>query len=110
MLIDNSIMKAFGAKLDWAAERLSSRNSNITLPANGTKNITPQCCSVVKQKSNTAIPVFVPNKYVVPPEHEAVIRVFNTSRPRLDMLALIELIITTVDTVENATQMIPSSF
>ena len=69
MLIDSSIMKAFGAKLDWAAERLS----NITTPAIYTKNpIRSQTCSVITQNSDTAIPVFVPinNKNVVPAEHE----------------------------------------
>ena len=34
MIIDNnSIMKAFDAKLDWAAGGLSFRDSNITIPA-----------------------------------------------------------------------------
>ena len=32
MLIDNIIVKAFGAKPDWAAERLSVKDSNITIP------------------------------------------------------------------------------
>ena len=32
MLIDNSIMKAFGAKLDWAAERLSFQGIKVTIP------------------------------------------------------------------------------
>ena len=32
MLVDNSIMKAFGAKLDWATERLSFRDSGIVIP------------------------------------------------------------------------------
>ena len=32
MLIDTNVMKAFGAKLDWAAERLSLKDSNITIP------------------------------------------------------------------------------
>ena len=37
MLIDKIIMKAFGAKLHWAAERLSFKDSNITIPATHTR-------------------------------------------------------------------------
>ena len=33
MLIDNSIMKAFGTKLDLGDERLSFQDSNVTIPA-----------------------------------------------------------------------------
>ena len=33
MLIDNSIMKSFGAKLDWTTERLYFQDSSDTIPA-----------------------------------------------------------------------------
>ena len=104
MLIDNSIMKAFGAKLDWAAERLSLRDINTTLPANGTKKHKVPVLFCSHAAIRHSYPCVFPNKYVVPPEHEAVVRVFNTSRPQLDTLALIELKITTVETVKNTTQ------
>ena len=53
MLLDNSIMKAFGAKLDWAAERLSFQNNNITIPATHMKKlIRSKYCSVITQDSD----------------------------------------------------------
>ena len=39
MPIDDNIMKVFGAKLDWAAERLSFRDSNIVISAMDTKKL-----------------------------------------------------------------------
>ena len=54
MLIDNSIMKAFGAKLDWAAERLSYRESNVIIPASHTtRPIRSKYLSVITQGSDT---------------------------------------------------------
>ena len=54
MLIDNSIMKAFEAKLDWAAERLFFKDSNITIPAIHTRQpIRSKYCSVITQDSDT---------------------------------------------------------
>ena len=44
MVVNNSIVKAFGAKLDWAAERLSFKYSEITIPAIHT--ISSKYCSV----------------------------------------------------------------
>ena len=104
MLIDNSTIKVFGVKLDWAAERLSFRDSSITIPAIHTKIIRSKYCSVITQKSDTAIPVFVPNKYTVLPEHEAHIRVFSTARPQTDMLALVEPKVATADTTKDIPQ------
>ena len=37
MLIDNNIMKSFRTKLDWAAERLSFQDSNVTIPVTHTR-------------------------------------------------------------------------
>ena len=64
MLIDDSIMKeVFGAKLDWAAERLSFSDSNVTVPAIHTrKPIRSKNCSVITQNFDTATPVLVRNK------------------------------------------------
>ena len=106
MLIDNSIMKAFGAKLDWAAERLSFQDTNITIPATHTRRpIRSKYCSVTTQDSDTEdISVFVSNKYIIPAAHEALIRVFSTARPQKDTLALIEPKFTTADTIKDIPQ------
>ena len=92
MLIDNIIMKAFRAKLDWAAERLSFQDSNVTIPATHMRrSLKSEYCSVITQTSDEqSVPVWVSKKYVIPAAHEAFIRLFNTVRPQKDTLALIE--------------------
>ena len=92
MLIDNSIMKSFGAKLDWTTERLSFQDSKHTIPAkHARRSIQSQYCSVITQTAVTqSIPVLVSRKYLVPAAHEALIRVSSTARPEKDTLALIE--------------------
>ena len=92
MVIDNSMMKAFGAKLDWAAEGLSFKGSNTNILAVHTRPpIISKYCFVTTQHSDTEdVPVFASNKYVVPAAREALIRVFSTARPQIDTLALIE--------------------
>ena len=106
MLIDNSIMKAFGAKLDWAAERLSLKGSNITVPAiHMRRPIKSKYCSVIMQKSDAkSIPVLFSNKNIIPVAHEALILVFSRARPQKDKLALIEPRIVTADTLEGMPQ------
>ena len=102
MLIDNSIMKAFGAKLDWAAERLSFKDSNITIPATHMRRpIKSKYCSVIMQKSDAkSFPLLAYNKYIIPAAREALRRVFSTARPQKGMLELIEPRIVTADTLE----------
>ena len=106
MLIGNSIMKAYGAKLDWAAERFSFKYSNITIPATHTReSIRSKYCSVITQDSDTEdVPVFVSNKYVIPSAHEALIRIFSTARPQKNTLALIEPKIAATGTMKNIPQ------
>ena len=64
MLFEDSIMKAFGVKLGWAAERLSFKGSNVTIPATHTRRpIRLKYCSIITQDSATEdVPVFVSNK------------------------------------------------
>ena len=102
MLIDNNIMKAFGAKLYWAAERHSLKDNNITIPATHMRRPTKsKYCSVIMQKSDAkSFPAFVSNKYIIPAAHEALIRVFSTARPQKDTLALIEPRNVIADTLE----------
>ena len=106
MLIENSIMKAFGAKLDWAAERLSFQDSSITIPATHMRRpIWSKHCSVIAQTSDgKSVPVWVSKKYVIPVAHEALIRVFSTARPQKDTLALIDPRVVTADTLEGTPQ------
>ena len=81
MLIDNSIMKSFRAKLDWAAERLSFEDSDVTIPATHTRRyLESKSCSVIAQTPDEqSVSVWTSNKYVTPAAHEALIRVFSTA-------------------------------
>ena len=53
ILTDNRIMKSFRAKLDWAAERLSFQDSNVTIPAtHARRSLESKYCSVIAQTSD----------------------------------------------------------
>ena len=39
MLIDNRIMKAFGAKMDWVAEHFFFKDNNFVIPATYTRQL-----------------------------------------------------------------------
>ena len=92
MMVDNSIMKSFGAKLDWTTERLSFQDGNVTIPATHVRrSLNSKYCSVITQTADAqTVPVLVSRKYVVPAAHESLIRVSSTARPQKDTLALIE--------------------
>ena len=105
-LLDNSIMKSFGAKLDWTTECLSFQDSKYTIPAiHVRRSVQSQYCSVITQTAETQpIPVLVSRKYVVSAAHEALIRVFSTARPEKDTLALIEPRIASTHTLDDMPQ------
>ena len=69
VLVDNSIMKAFGAKLDWAAERLSFKDSDITIPATHMRlPIRSNYCSVITKllTQKMALYLFLVNTFFQP--------------------------------------------
>ena len=83
MLIDSSIMKSFGAKLDWTTERLFFQNSSKTISTaiHVRRSIQSKYCSFITQTADTqSTPVLVSKKYVVPAAHEALIRVLKLTR------------------------------
>ena len=54
MILDNSIMKSSGAKLDWARECLSFQNSTQTIPARHVRSsVQSEYCSVITQTVDT---------------------------------------------------------
>ena len=103
MLLDNSIMKSFGAKLDWSSECLSFQNSTQTIPARHVRSsVQSEYCSVITQTVGTPpTSVLVSRKFVIPAAHEALIRVFSTARPEKDTLALIEPRIASIHTLDD---------
>ena len=106
MLLDNSIMKSFGAKLDWLTECLSFQDSLETIPARHVKSpVQSKHCSIITQTVGTLpTPVLVSRKVVIPAAHEALIRVFSTARPEKDTLALIEPRIASIHTLDDMPQ------
>lgn len=69
MLLDNSIMGAFGAVLDWQAELLTFKTSQVKIPAQHRKTRLPTShesdrnCSVVALESGTQeVPVYLTKK------------------------------------------------
>ena len=106
MLLDNSIMKSFGAKLDWARECLSFQNSTQTIPARHVRSsVQSEYCSVITRTvDNPPTPVLVSRKFVIPAAHEALIRVFSTARPEKHTLALIEPRIASIHTLDDMPQ------
>ena len=104
MLLDNSIMKSFGAKLDWLTECLSFQDSLETIPARHVKSpVQSKYCSIITQTVDT-LPTPVSRKVVIPAAHEALIRVFSTARPEKDTLALIEPRIASIHTLDDIPQ------
>ena len=91
MLIGNSIIKSFRAKLDWAAERLSFQDSNVTIPeTNMRRSLKSKYCSVITHTGDEqTVPVLVSRKYVIPAAHEALIRVSSTTRSSVESHRLI---------------------
>ena len=105
MLLDNSIMKSFETKLDWASECRSFQDSTQTIPAHVRSSVQSQYCSVITQTVDTPpTPVLVSRKYVIPAAHEALIRAFSTARPEKDTLALIEPRIASTHTLDDMPQ------
>ena len=106
ILLDNSIMKSFGAKLDWLTECLSFQDSLETIPARHVKSpVQSKYCSIITQTVGTLpTPVLVSRKVVIPAAHEALIRVFSTARLVKDTLALIEPRIASIHTLDDMPQ------
>ena len=106
MLIDNSIMQAFGAILDLKAETLTFSDNDVTVPAhhsrksveNSSQN--PACSVVVACDEIKPVPVYLPRNCVVDAGHEVAVRVFSKTAPHESTPAVIELRIATSRTIE----------
>ena len=106
MLINNSIMKLFRAKLNWAAGCLSFQDCNVPIPATHMRrSLESKYCSVITQTSKgNSVPVSVSKIYVIVAAHEALVCVFSTAQPQKDTLALIEPRIVSANTLEGIPQ------
>ena len=106
MLIDNRIIKSFGAKLDWTTERLSFQDSYDTIPATHVRRSlkSKYCCFITQTADTQPIPVLVSRKNVVPAAHEALIQVSSTARPKKYTLVVIEPRIASAHTLDGMPQ------
>jgi len=118
MLLDNSIMNAFGAVLDWCGERLSFKNSTRKIPAKHrrtssqahTNDSAPAQISIVAlDPSVGAVPVYLPKRYCIPPEHEMTVDVVTEHAPQATTPALIEPRIVTTEDIQTSGN-IPDAF
>lgn len=108
MLLDNSIMGAFGAVLDWQAEQLTFKTSRVKITAQHRKTRLPtptetdsMTCSVVALERDTqAIPVYLTKKCTIPANHEMALEVHANDAPDRTITALVEPRIVTEDDME----------
>lgn len=117
MLLDNTIMGAFGAILDWSNEQLSFKNSKVKIKAshriaNVTKHSESsemsQCSVVTIDPRVESVPVFLKNKCTIPPQSEMAVHVVSARAPIEDTAALIQPLIVTYD--EIASSQAPDAF
>ena len=118
MLLDNSIMNAFGAVLDWCGEQLSFKNSKRKIPAKhrrpisqtNTNDCAPAQISIVTLDSKGgAVPVYLPKRYCIPPQHEMTVEVVTKNAPHATTPAVIEPRIVTTKDMESF-DTIPAAF
>ena len=114
MLLDNSIMGAFGASSNWDTEELYFANSLIKVKAthrirNSTHLAQVAQCSVVAVVDNNveSVPVYLTKKCCVPP-HEMVVHVETIHAPAETTATLIEFRIVTAEDVHSSD--VPKSF
>ena len=97
MLLDNTIMGAFGGVLDWSTEQLSFKNSKVKIKASHRRsnltarpeNTAADQYSVVAVDTNVQpAPVFLKNKCAVPPQSEMAVQVISVQAPPTTTAAL----------------------
>ena len=117
MLLDNTIMGAFGGVLDWSTEQLSFKNSKVKIKASHRRsnltarpeNTAADQCSVVTVDTNVQpVPVFLKNKCAVPPQSEMAVQVISVQAPPTTTAALLEPRIVTFEDVESSE--VPDAF
>ena len=107
MLLENSIMGAFGATFNWDTEELSFANSLIKVKAthrirSSTHPTQVSQCSVVAVVDNNveSVPVYLTKK-CMPPQHEMAVHVETINAPAKTTAALMEPRILTAEDVHS---------
>ena len=89
MLLDNSIMGAFGGVLDWQAEELSFKTSSLKIKATHRRTRSPSHtgaeehnCSIVALDTDTQpVPVYLRKKCSLPARHEIALEAYTLVEP-----------------------------
>ena len=110
MLLDNTIMGAFGGVLDWSTEQLSFTTSHVTIKASHCRvdftahpenTATAQCSVVTVKNGIESVPVLRRHKSCIPPQSEMAVQVESVTAPTETTAALIEPLIVTSEDIES---------
>ena len=117
MLLDNTIMCAFGGVLDWSTEHLSFETSQVTIKAshrradftvNPNNTATAQCSMVTVNTDVESVPVLLRHKCCMPPQSEMAVQVESATAPTETTAALIKQLIVTFEDIESSA--VPEAF
>ena len=117
MLLDNTIMGAFGTVLDWSTKVLSLKKSKVKIKASHRRSnltarpentATTQCSVVTIDTIVEPVPEFFKNKCSVPPQNEMAVQVQSAQAPTKNTVALLEPRIVTFEEMESSE--VPDAF
>ena len=117
MLLDNTIMGAFGGVLDWSTEQVSFKTSQVTIKASHRRvdctarpeNTATARCSVVTVNTDVeSVPVLLRHKCCIPPQSAMAVQVESATTPTETTAALIEPLIVTFEDIESPA--VPEAF
>ena len=119
MLLDNTIMGAFGAILDWSTEVLSFKQSKVKIKASHRRSnltsrpentATTQCSVVSVDTIVEPVPAIVRNKCSVPPQSEVAIQVQSAQAPTKNTAAQLEPPIEIFEEMQSQSCEVPDAF
>ena len=117
MLLDNTIMGAFGGVLDWSTEQLSFKTSRVTIKASHRRvdftahpenTATAQFFVVTFNTGIESVPVLLRHKCCIPSQNEMAVQVESATAPTETTAALIEPLIVTFEDIESSA--VPKAF
>ena len=117
MLLDNTIMGAFGGVLDWSTEQLFFKTSQVTIKpshrrvdfsAHPKNTATAQCFVATVSTGIESVPALLRHTCCIPPQSEMAVQVKSVTAPTEINAALIEPLIVTFEDIESSA--VPEAF
>ena len=117
MLLDNTIMGAFGGVLDWSTQQWSLKTSQVTIKASHRRvnftarpenTATTQCSVVTVNTGVESVPVLLRHQCCIPPQSEMAVQVESATAPTETPAALIEPLVVTFEDIESS--VVPEAF